>query len=124
MGHAFTKALYPNSTDDRQYGQAIIDLATSTIKYENEKGEEIQIAGGCTTGNYLTSCYIREDAGYVVQHNTSPTPWEDFSDMFSGYFYSFTDNAAGQARYDWMDSQMSRWIDLAITNNRQKGYFE
>jgi hypothetical protein len=124
LGHAFDKALYPNTTDPRYYGQATIDLAISNISYINEKGEDDQIAGGCDIGNYLTSCYIRKDAGYVVQHNTNPTPMEDFADMFSGYFYSFTDNAAGQARYDWMDSQMSRWIELAITNNRQKGYLE
>ncbi len=50
---------------------------------------------------------------------------EDIADMFSGYVYGFAqgddydanDRAAGKARYNWMDSQMLTWINLAITNN-------
>ncbi|MCI0528597.1 MAG: RHS repeat-associated core domain-containing protein, partial [Nitrospira sp.] len=119
LGHAFDKALHPNTTDHRDYGQGTIDLATSDIEYTNARGVDVQIAGGCNTGNYLTSCYIRNDAGYVEQHNTSPSPMEDFADMFSGYIYGFTPDSAGQARYDWMDSHMSAWISLAVTNNNR-----
>jgi RHS repeat-associated protein len=122
LGHAFDKALHPNTTDDRDYGQGTIDLATSDIGLTNERGNYVPIAGGCNAGNYLTSCYIRRsgyDAGYVDEFNVSPTPMEDFADMFSGYAFGFADNAAGQARYGWMDSQMSAWINLAVTNNNR-----
>ncbi|MBX3060831.1 MAG: hypothetical protein KF770_30590, partial [Anaerolineae bacterium] len=80
------------------------------------------LAGGCNTGNYLTSCYVRTSGelfGYAEEFNTAPSPWEDFADMFSGYVFGFAGNDAGQARYDWMDSHMSAWINLAVTNNNR-----
>ena len=122
LGHAFNKALYPNTTDNSQYGQGVIDLATADIGYTNEDGVYTPLAGGCTASTYLTSCYVRksgEGAGYVDEFNLAVDPSEDFADMFSGYVFGFADNDAGRARYDWMDSQWSAWINLAVTNNNR-----
>ena len=121
LGHSFDSALNPNTTDASDYGQGTIDLATSNISY-NSRGKNVTLAGGCSTGNYLTSCYVRtsgEDFGYVEEYNTSPVAWEDFADMFSGHVFGFADNDAGRTRGTWMDGQMSAWISLIVTNNGQ-----
>ena len=120
LGHAFSKAMYPNTTDGLEYGQGIIDLAASDIRYIDDTRENRQIAGSCGTGNYLTSCYISKGAGFAHRDNAKGTPSEDFADMFAGYVFGFTSDDAGKARYDWMDSNMSRWISLAVTNNKNR----
>ena len=34
--------------------------------------------------------------------------------MFLGWTYNhFADNAAGAARYDWMETHMAGWVELA-----------
>ena len=129
LGHAFNYALAPNPTDGRDYGQGVIDLATSDIFADvNGDGIADRIAGGSTVDTYeIESEYTRTAHGYnsgkgpngSYQQNTWPNAKEDFADMFSNYtFDSFSADSAGTARYDWMDSHMSAWISLAVANNQ------
>ncbi|HKZ55514.1 MAG TPA: hypothetical protein VJ123_08555 [Anaerolineales bacterium] len=102
--------------DIRPYGE----LGTEEIVAEID-GELVHVAGRPPMGGYQ-----RTDLGYASQETpwqqhslrwgdndpTGNTPGEDFADMFLGWAYDgFTDDPAGQARYDWMESHMAEWIE-------------
>ena len=83
-------------------------------------GELVHVSGLPDRGGYE-----RTDLGYATlgspwqQHSirwdaNGNTPNEDFADMFLGWaFDGFSDDAAGAARYDWMDANMPEWIAQA-----------
>jgi len=131
LGHAFNYALYPNTTDNRSYGQGIIDLALEGVWV---KGERI---AGNVKGMYAVDVdpvtgevyYLRTSAGYrsglysvdggPYQQNATSAVSEDFADMFMNWTYdTFAANDYGDERYYWMDSHMSTWISLAVANNQ------
>ena len=83
-------------------------------------GETVHVSGRPEQGGYE-----RTDLGYATlgspwqQHSirwdaNGNTPNEDFADMFLGWaFDGFSGDAAGAARYDWMDANMPEWIAQA-----------
>jgi hypothetical protein len=110
LGHAFAQ---------RAGRQPYRDLDAAQITYVDPMtGDIVAVAGGgWGTG------YVRTAEGYVLtngrtlpwQQNTSATANEDFADMFLGWSYNrFAPDAAGVARYQWMATNMPRWIALAV----------
>jgi len=94
--------------------QAYADLNAAQIELDNGT----IIAGGGWPG----LGYQRTDLGYATlespwqQNWWTPTPNEDFADMFLGWAYNhFADNPAGAARYQWMNVNMPRWMTLAVS---------
>jgi len=95
------------------------DLGTEEVVAQID-GETVHVAGPPSPG-----AYQRTDLGYA----SLGTPWqqhslrwgdgqggnaanEDFADMFLGWAYDgFTDDPAGRARYDWMESHMAEWVE-------------
>jgi len=104
MGHLFAQ---------RAGRQPYNDLDAASIALS----DGTPIAGGGWAWGYQ-----RTNNGYVLtngrtwpwQQNTAATANEDFADMFLGWSYNhFASDAAGAARYGWMQSHMPGWIDLA-----------
>jgi len=105
MGHVF---------DRRAGDQPEADLTTAQI---TDPDTGLLIAG---SGVYL------DNTGYACagrfctwQQNNNPnlggnSANEEFADMFLGWSYNhFAGNAAGAARYGWMQSHMPSWIERA-----------
>lgn len=81
-----------------------IDSNTGQM-FLNDKGEPIS-----------ANPYLRTTAGYrpgsQYQHNRANTQNEDFADMFLNWtLNSFTDDAFGDARYDFMTTNMLVWLN-------------
>lgn len=130
LGHAFNLALHPNTTDNLNYGQGIIDLALEGIfAVTDDTGIPKRIAGNTTQSYANDDYYTRTSFGYQdginhrdggpYQQNDTAAVSEDFADMFMNWtFNSFAGNDAGAARYNFMNSHMSAWTSLAVTNNQ------
>lgn len=123
LGHAFNNALSPNTTDNLNYGQGLIDLALKGVTTaDGERFTGIPL-NSKSYSNYdlyrrATDLGYQSEAGPHVQ-NDNPWPNEDFADMFSNWAYnSFAQDKYGAARYNFMDSRMKGWIDLAVSNNQ------
>jgi hypothetical protein len=114
FGHLFDHRI----TGSFGYGRNV--LGKSTILDANGKYVEgIPIGGGA---------WKRYEDGYAgtgrphMQHPLDmgggcpgSSACEDFADMFMNWAQnSFADNAAGQARYDWMDARMGSWVYSSI----------
>ena len=93
--------------------QAYADLNAAQIELD----DGTIVAGGGWPG----LGYQRTNLGYATprgpwQQNRTPTPNEDFADMFLGWAYNhFASNPAGAARYQWMNTNMPRWMALAVS---------
>ncbi|MGC8788241.1 MAG: hypothetical protein ACP5Q1_12525, partial [Anaerolineae bacterium] len=104
MGHVF---------DNRTGRQARADLAAEQISYMDANGQVIWVAGA---GQFLNNAGYAT-AGPPWQQNNNPalggnSSGEEFADMFLGWAYNhFANDAAGVARYKWIQSHMPGWIE-------------
>ena len=120
--HEFGHVFDHNITGEFGYGRNV--LGSTTIYDESGNYVEgIPVGGGAWT---------RTNDGYrcitypCQQHplgDDGANIWEDFADMFMNlvldYSAIYTDggfasNPAGQARYDWMHSNMTTWVPWSI----------
>jgi RHS repeat-associated protein len=112
LGHAFNANAIP---DGATLGQPYLDLENNPI-----------IVNGVTITP--SAGRPRTSDGYIVGPNGKRTPYrnswddekagEDFADMFANWVRSsFANDAYGRARYDWINDNMTRWIDLAVNHN-------
>ena len=112
FGHLFDHKI----TGEFGYGRNV--LYNSTITDKNGKYVEGKPIGG--------GAWARMPDGYggtgrpYMQHPITmdalgKTQGEDFADMFMNWVQnSFADNAAGRARYDWMDARMGAWVFSSV----------
>jgi RHS repeat-associated protein len=97
--------------DARAGSQPRQDWAAAKVTYTNQIGRLAELPGGRKDS-------IKESGfasgPWTWQQSVSNAPGEIFADMFLGWTYNhFADNAAGAARYDWMETHMAGWIELA-----------
>jgi hypothetical protein len=121
LGHAFAQRLGLAAGTGRLDNAAYNALGSAQIANDPETGDLVHVAGDWGDG------YVRTTHGYATREGPwqqnwwSDTPNEDFADMFLGWTYNHfasdatnpVATAAGDARYQWMSTNMTEWIALA-----------
>jgi RHS repeat-associated protein len=95
------------------------------VPYQDMQDANVTVGDIAIFGGTLRTDYgyqvIKDEYGNIVQQ----FPWqqhsgsccgEDFADMFLNWtLNSFANDQYGAARYNWMNSNMPRWIGLTVT---------
>jgi hypothetical protein len=103
------------------YGQPYVDLRVQGIHANDE-----MLAGNTNPDVFLADAgYVRrldrgyQDDGLPWVQNTDWAAGEGFADMFANWVAnSFTNDVYGTARYNWIESHMLGWIELAVSYNQ------
>ncbi|MDH5506485.1 MAG: hypothetical protein OEZ02_04630, partial [Anaerolineae bacterium] len=107
------------------------NLETEEIKYTDEEGNEVLVAG-MGVGKRNTEGFREDEDGVKWQWHTeddysnADSKGEIFAEMFLNWAFTQTDaegnivgdtgfaaNKAGQAMYNWMEEHMSNWVTYA-----------